>query len=72
MGSPVGRVGAAFAGAGLLARSGSALGCAVAEQGTEGAEAVQDRAFSDTLSEATTPYTHALPLRPSPPIGQAC
>jgi hypothetical protein len=41
--------GSAFAGAGLWARSGSALGCAVAEQGPEGAEAAQDRAFSDTL-----------------------
>jgi hypothetical protein len=32
-----------------LARSGSALGCAVAEQGPEGAEAVQDRAFQTPL-----------------------
>jgi hypothetical protein len=48
MGSPVGRVGQPSPGVGLLARSGSALGCAVAEQGTEGAEAVQDRAFSDS------------------------
>jgi hypothetical protein len=34
-----------------LARSGSALGCAVAEQGTEGAEAVQDRAFQTPSRE---------------------